>query len=349
VPRQLIPLIPLLLCLGAVVPAQAEEGADATDTSAGSTESTSSDPEAPRAREGSGTNCLGEPRARPVMSHVIGIKYGALGLEHQMKIGGCTPLVRRPGRLFDLSFFEAGFQMHTSPIYVMPGGYVVVAPLSILQFHFQAAGILYWPIGLDGAGYYPLSSYASRYDQPFLPGEEGQAALGWYLRTGPVLQLAVPAGPVRLIVLGSAFFERWVIGTAEHYFHNRNDLPAANPEWMVDAAGLVLVEVRVHPNALLRVGINDQLTMNFGAKQKSNVLAGVAMIELDRVGRAVRKFTPILRLGGRTHHPERKGDFTFTIALAFQVDLLAKKKAAAQTQRSNPADALTALAALGSH
>jgi hypothetical protein len=135
------------------------------------------------------------------------------------------------------------------------------------------------------------------------------------------LQLAANIGPVRIIVLDSLQVERWVIGSAEHYFHNRNDLPAANPEGFVDNTALLMVEFAVHPNAQLRLGINDQLTMNFGAGTKSNVLAGIAMLNLSRLGRRIVNFSPILRLGGRTHHPVRGGDINFILALSFSVDL----------------------------
>jgi len=255
------------------------------------------------------------------MGHLVGIKYGSWGIEHRLRIGRCTPLHKKSGLLFDRNFVEAGYQQHFSPIYLMPGGYVVVAPLSFLIFNFEAAGVLYWPIGLAAAAYYPLDDYGSDYAQSALPPEEGGSAVGWYLRGGITLQLAANIGPIRLIVVDSLQVERWVIGSAEHYFHNRNDLPAANPEGFVDNTALLMVEFAVHPNAQLRLGINDQLTMNFGAGTKSNVLAGVAMLNLSRLGRRIVNFSPILRLGGRTHHPVRGGDFNFILALSFSVDL----------------------------
>ena len=268
-----------------------------------------------------GKNCLNQGRPRAVMSSLLGIKYGAWGVEHRLRVGGCTPLGKKTGLLFDRAFFEGGYQQHLTPIYLMPGGYLVVAPLSFLVFNFEAAGIAYWPIGLGAAGYYPLDNYDSDYSQEALPGEDGGTALGWYVRGGVTLQLAANIGPVRLIVLDSLQLERWVIGDADHYFHNRNDLPAANPEGFIDNNALVMVEFPVHPNAQLRLGINDQLTMNIGDHTKSNVVAGVAMLNLSRLGRRIVNFSPILRLGGRTHHPVRQGDINFILALSFSVDI----------------------------
>ena len=265
-----------------------------------------------------GKNCYGNPKPTLGLSQALGIKYGDWGLEHQMRIGACIPLVIDKGPLFDLSFFEAGMVLHTSPIYVMPGGYINFAPLSILQFRVEAAPIFYWPIGVSGAGYYPIAGYESDYAREKLPADEGESAIGWYVRFGPTLQLAFPIGPLRLIFVDSAFFEHWQIGDADFYFHNRNDLPAANSEWMVDQSALLLVEIPVHKNAALRFGVNDQLIMNFGGKNISNALRGIAMINLKRLGPKIRDFSPIIALGGRTHHPVRGGDVNFIVALSFK-------------------------------
>ena len=112
-----------------------------------------------------------------------------------------------------------------------------------------------------------------------------------------------------------------MIGNAAHYFHNRNDLPAANPEGFIDNNAIVMVEMKLNPNTQLRLGINDQLTMNFGDQTKSNVVAGIAMLNFSRLGRRIVNFSPILRLGGRTHHPVRQGHINFILALSFSVDL----------------------------
>ncbi len=278
------------------------------------------EPAAP-ARGLSGRNCLGEPVAKPVLRSLLGIKYGDWGLEHQLRIGSCVPLWKDKGVLFDLSAFEAGFVMHTTPIYVMPGAYVSFAPLSIFSVVVEGAPIFYWPIGLDAAGYYPIAGYGSDYRRENLPAEDGKTALGWYVRFGPNMQLAVPIGVARLIVTDSFRVEHFRIGDAPFYFHNRNDLPAARNEWFIDNLAIVLVEFTPHRNVQLRVGANDQLTMTLGGQNVSNAVRGVVMVNFKKVGPRIRDFMPILALGGRTHHPVRQGDFNFILALTFAVDL----------------------------
>ena len=122
-------LAAILLSLAFAGVARADE-APATPPKGGET----SEPTAP-----TGQNCLGEPSTKLVMSNVLGIKWGGWGVEHQLRLGVCTPLVRKPGVLFDFSYIEGGLIVHTSPIYTMPGVYLQVAPLSILQFHLEAA------------------------------------------------------------------------------------------------------------------------------------------------------------------------------------------------------------------
>jgi len=124
-----------------------------------------------------------------------------------MRIGACAPLIKKPGILWERSFVQGGYQQHFSPIYFMPGGYFVLAPFSFLRFNVEAAPVLYWPIGLDAAGYYPLDNYESDYSQAALPGEDGGEALGWYVRGGTTLQLAAQIGPVRLIIVDSLQLE----------------------------------------------------------------------------------------------------------------------------------------------
>jgi hypothetical protein len=315
-----IPVL-LLLAAAAMLPCSAlAETAPETPAPAAATA-------APAAAEtpASGRNCLGESRPRLIMRQVLGIKWGPWGIEHQLRIGGCAPLVRKSGVLFDYSFIEAGFQAHSSPIYVMPGGYIDIAPLSILQFHFQFAPVFYWPIRLNGAGYYPMDSYEQDYTETLLLPELGETALGWYLRAGTTLQLAVPIGPVQLLVSDNLMFEHWQLGEDNYYFHNRNDIPAARREWFIDNMALLLAGFPVHPNLDLRVGLNHQLTMNFGAKQMSNFFGGMAMFRFKKLGKALYDFTPLVRVGVRPQHPVREGNFTFIIAVMFSADLLAHR------------------------
>ena len=288
---------------------------------------------------GTGKNCLGEPRPKLILSNLIGIKYGEWGIENQTRLGLCTPLIRKPGVLFDYTFAEVGLVVHLTPIYVMPGAYVTLAPLSILQFQVEAAPIFYWPIGVDSAGYYPLPSIESDYSKASLPGEDGATATGGYVRFGPNLQVAVPIGPVRLIVLDTLRFEFYSIGTSDFYFHNRNDLPTARDQWFLDNMAIVLVEVPLSPVVKLMVGANDQLTRTLGAKAVSNAVRGTAMLRVDKDWLALREFTVILALGGRTHHPVRQGDFNAIFAVSFKVDLTHKKRS-----RDAAADVVAGLA-----
>ncbi len=268
-----------------------------------------------------GRNCLGQGRTRAVMNHVLGVAYGPLGVEHTLRMGVCTPVSRKPGVLFKHSFFEVGYQQRLSPIYLQPGAYVRFAPLSFLVFEAVASPVAYWPIDLPGAAYHELSGYEADYRPEALSPERGRSAGGWFLRGSVTLQLSVGLGPVNLIVMDILGFERWVLGSADYYYHNRQDLPAANPEGFLENNALVMVEIPVHPNVKVRFGANDQLNMNFGAQQKSNTLAAVTMVNFDRIGTRVRDFSPIVRVGGRTHHPVRQGDFTFLVAIQFSLDL----------------------------
>ena len=308
-------LLALLLLAGGAHAASPEEEAVAD-----------AEPSADPAPRATGKNCLGDPRPKVILTNLFGIKYGDWGLENQTRIGLCTPLIRTPGVLFDYTFAEAGFVMHFTPIYVMPGAYLTIAPLSILQFQVEAAPIVYWPIGVSAAGYYPLPSFESDFSKESLPAEEGGRAQGGYVRFGPNIQLAAPLGPVRLIILDTMRFEFFSIGDAPYYFHNRNDLPAHRDQWFFENMAIVLVEIPLNKTANLMVGANDQLTRTIGAKAVSNAIRGTAMLRIDKPWLPMREFTTILALGGRTHHPVRQGDFNFIFAISFKLDLTHKKE-----------------------
>ena len=299
-------ILALSLCSGS------SQAASSTETSSPSDSALTPD---------SGKHCLEQGRAKPMMSSLLGLQYAGWGLEHRLRVGFCAPLIKKPGIVWNRSFIQAGYQQHLSPIYLKPGGYLMVAPFSFLVFNLEAAPILYWPIGLDAAGFYPLAGYDADYSESALPAEQGGQAQGWYLRTGVTLQLAAQLGPVRLIVLDSLQFERWGLGESPFYYHNRNDLPAAQTDNFLDNNAVILAEFDVHPNAQLRVGINDQATLNIQGNKLSNTLAGVVMLNLSRLGKRVVNFSPMFRIGGRTHHPVRQGGINFILALGFDVDL----------------------------
>lgn len=314
--RRLQFTLPLLLLLLLPTPALAEDGGTPPPLAEdGGT------PPAPRQSGVTDRNCLGQPHPKAVMNQLLGIKYGDLGLEHQLRVGACVPLWKRKGLLFDLSHIEAGFVMHTSPIYVMPGAYVRFAPLSVLSIIVEGAPVGYWPINVSAAGYYPLAGYESDYRRENLPAEDGATAGGWYVRAGPNLQLAAPLGPLRLIILDSFRVEHFQIGPADFYLHNRNDLPAARQEWFLDNMAIVLVEVPLSRNLQLRLGVNDQATVAMGGKKVSNAVRGVAMLNVPRVGRRIRDLAPMLAIGGRTNHPVRQGDFNIIVAFSMNVEL----------------------------
>jgi hypothetical protein len=101
--------------------------------------------------------CLDEPGAKLILDETLVGVINPLGVENQLKVSYCRPLFERPGLLFDYTSIEAGLYNYTSPIYVQQGAFVQATPLSPLVVRAEAAGVQYWPLPIDGAGYYAVS------------------------------------------------------------------------------------------------------------------------------------------------------------------------------------------------
>ncbi len=148
----------------------------------------------------SAKSCLGQSEPTAVMQHGLGSKAPPGTLAYRFRLGGCAPLTEAAGLLFDLTSIQAGLQIDLTPVYVLPGGYLTFTPLSFVQLHLEVAPWVWWPIGLDGVGYFPVDGYSADVDSDSLPAEEAVTTLGLYARGALTLRAALPLGPVRFLV-----------------------------------------------------------------------------------------------------------------------------------------------------
>lgn len=100
-----------------------------------------------------GKHCLDEQQNKLMLNHYTAGSINPLGIETQLRLSFCTPLIEKPGLLFDFSKLDAGLVMFISPTHVHVGPSLTVAPLSFLVFRAELTGFYIWPIPLQGAGF----------------------------------------------------------------------------------------------------------------------------------------------------------------------------------------------------
>jgi hypothetical protein len=269
-----------------------------------------------------GKHCLGEERTKLVLNHTVVGAVNPLGLENQLRLSMCTPLVRRPGLLFDFSNLEIGVANYISPTHIHLGPFLNVTPLSILVLRAEVTGLFIWPIPLPGAGYVPVDGYdkfsAMTLDPPLTGPGSGRRAYGVRTALGATLQGQVPFGHgVSLAIVNSFTSEYWrvrpiepfEIGEAQsHFYLARRDLVAsADGDWILANTAVALVMIDIKKNYVVRLGVTDDLVAVPASGYIGNIVAGIAAVMVRNVSTLARNLQLFVRMGGYTNHGYREG------------------------------------------
>jgi hypothetical protein len=275
----------------------------------------------------SASSCLGQSEPTAVMQHGLGSKAPPGTLAYRFRFGGCAPLTEASGLLFDLTSIQAGLQVDLTPVYVLPGGYLTFTPLSFVQLHLEAAPWFWWPIGLDGVGYFPVDGYSADVDPDLLPSDEAEPVVGLYARGALTLRAALPLGPLRLLVNDDVAVEWFAVGAGAYYYNPRREMVAARSDLFITNEGWLLLEFSPHPNVAVRLGATDWTMFNPASGGLNNELQGVLWVKLARLGPSLRDAGIVLRLGGRTNHVDVPPGFVAKLGIGFDVDLFARRRA----------------------
>lgn len=261
----------------------------------------------PAATASAGRNCLGEPRTRMLLVEGLYGMTAPLGVENQLQAGVCTPLVRKPGELFDYSNAQAGALLYLSPVYAMPGAFASVAPLSILELRVDAQGVFVWPIGMDAAGYFPLPGPGAPID--VLPAAQAESASGVAVTFTGTLQAEVEiARGWTLAAVDSLAYGWWRLGNAAYYYNPRFDLDMARTDEVGRNTAALVTGHPIGPSVKLQAGITDELTWVASAGSRQNVLAGLVAVVFSRWPGPRSETQAFLRVGAYTDHPFRTGE-----------------------------------------
>jgi hypothetical protein len=251
--------------------------------------------------------CLGRGSSQWQVDETLLLVANPEGFENQLRANLCVPLFARPGVLFDYTQWDVGVFNYVSPVYVEQGVYVDVAPLSFLQLRADFAGLVEWPLPLDGAGYFSLPGYTNDYRDTQLPAADAKSALGLNATFSAVLQGAVPLGArLELLASDTALVDWWLVGTGAYYVNLRRDVVLARSDLLIKNIAFLMLSFTLLDGVWLRAGAVDDLSVVPASHAVINILSGYFSVPLRRDG-ALRELEPYVRLGAYTNHPWRRG------------------------------------------
>lgn len=267
------------------------------------------DPQPAPAATETGKHCRGEGRTKLIASDTLLGQSAPLGVENDLAVAVCTPLIREPGLLFDYTNLQAGVLNYLAPVYVHQGVFVSLAPLSLLELRAEAAGVAIWPLPLfDAAGYFSVADYRARFDGAALPASRARASSGATASLTATLQGQVELGNgIGLIALDALTWEYWWVSGAPYYYNLRRDLVLARSDSLLENMVLLSLELALRRDLLLRLGATDDLFYVPAAGYLANIAAGFGSVVLRDWPQAGVELQPFIRAGVFTHHRVRSG------------------------------------------
>lgn len=284
-----------------------------------------------------GKHCLGEQKQKLLLNHYLAGSINPLGIGNSLKLSLCTPLITKPGLVFDLSNIEFGLLFLTSPTDVTGGAFVNLVPLSFLVLRAEASGFGIWPIPLQGAGFISLKdpsefTLAALSPSPFGEHPAGTAAGGRFL-LGASLRGELPIGKwVSIAIVDSWNSEYWQLtdGTWNPqgdsgktlFYAARRDVVLKGPgDWLITNTAALLVGLNVHSNVVLRLGATDDLVYVPSLSYLGNIAAGLLAISVKNLRNLAKEGSFFLRAGAFTHHAFRTG-ITFALGIDVTYELV---------------------------
>lgn len=238
--------------------------------------------------------------------HSLVLLLNPTGAEYNGRLGLCVPLFDDDDVLLRANHLEAGVSTYLAPIYALPGGYVQLAPVSFFFLRAELSGFFVWPIPLEGAGYYVRSGYDDGWRSEDLPVSEGESALGWTLRLKAVLRGSVALGEhFELVLVSSPWLEHFAIDHGAYWLDVRDDLIAANGDWIVAHEGVLLFGVRLPEGPIVRFGGFTALRAAPAAGYVGHRAGPFVMASFPWPDPAIESIDVFLRLGLYSHHDFR--------------------------------------------
>lgn len=265
--------------------------------------------------------CAGRSTPRWISRTTFGLSIVPFGAEIQARAALCVPLRPWDGDWLDLAAFEVGVLTYLSPVYLYGGGYVQLTPTNLLTFRVEAAGIDYWNLPIEGAGYYALPAANTPRNSMTLAVQNGQSATGWMIRGLVTAQAHIPLGSVALLVWDTVLGERVSIGSGPYFVNLQIDHTQAASDLIVGNDAALVLEVPVAGGPQLRFGGFDSVRAATGTGSLGNQAGGLFVVGWPRPIAEISWMEIGLRAGAYTNHTIRTGDFNLSAWITVEWDL----------------------------
>lgn len=268
-----------------------------------------------------GGGCRGDGTSITSGRHALAVRTNPVGLELAGRVGHCMPLLKDPSPLLKLSAVHMGAMYRLSPAYLEVGGFVEVAPVSVLVIGAEVAGLGYWPLGREGAAYYGFDQRRDDVDQKDLPADAGESALGFTGNLNGTLRFALPLGGVEVFALDRFAAEYYSLGTEPYYLNLRFDVHVPKNGIVYTNLALLGAKFELTEDKALRVAANSAwLTQAKDGAQQHEVGLLVSM-----PWRAPTSWLTELEILTRatyyTAHPRRQGEMNIVVAAIMTHDI----------------------------
>jgi hypothetical protein len=278
----------------------------------------------PAAARAESRACLDRASPRWVGRTQLGLSLVPFGAEVQARVAACMPLYPRAGDWFDLAMLEVGAMTAISPVYAAGGGYVTLTPSNVLAVRFEALGIGYWPLPLEGAGYYALPTADTPRDPATtLAVERGGAATGFTLRVLTTLQANIDVGPLAVLVQNTSMAEHTEIGSGAYFVNLQIDHTQRRDDLVFGNDAVLALEIPswLTRGPVIRVGGYDSFRAVVASGSEGNQAGGLAVLGWSHPLADLHWLEVGLRAGGYTDHPLRTGELTVAAWCALELDL----------------------------
>lgn len=275
-----------------------------------------------QSRMKSGKHCIGAPGQSLYLTQALVGQLEPSGVLHILQFSYCRPLITHPGLLFDYTHLELGAMNYLAPTFSHYGVFIGISPLSFFKVRAEVSFFHQWTIPIDGKGYFPLSGYQADFSDETLKSSLGKSASGVNAKLTLTLQARVKlGGMVELLLKNDIAADYWWLDRRGFYKNQRLDLVLQRSDVALTNTAVVLLNLRFHRNMAIAFGAADVLSYVPANPYTANLVAGMVVFTIKRLGSTVRDLSIFTRLGAYTHHANRKGKFTGVIGAAVHYDL----------------------------
>ena len=254
--------------------------------------------------------------------HSLVLLLNPTGAEHNGRLGLCVPLYADDEPAFAANHFEVGVSTYLSPVYLVPGAYAQIAPVSFFYLRAEISGLAIWSLPLEGAGYYERSGYDASWRSEDLPADAGGSTHGWTARVRATFRGQFDlTDDIELVFSANPWVEINVLERDSHWVDVRDDLITAPGDWVFAHEGVLMLGVILPEGPRLRFGAFSALRNVPASGYVGHRFGPLALASFPWPDAAVEAVDVFIRLGVYTHHRFRRWQVSTMAGVGVDLDM----------------------------